>query len=225
MQIAIDNAKRSFDIDLSAEIKRISEEMNVQENGLPSFWQITKKDKRKARNDKERHERDRKNKEKIRSKINTDLVCPMNYIYNLDLENANFNKNTIPISEFFVAPDEIRVSKRRCKKVEELIQKYSLELINAQNNPSDDTNLLLRDDFDKLIDEIQQCNISQDYTGLFAWLINRAFIMTPNIKSNLNSIESKLNKNKPLLLKVLYSVNKKAFFACFCQKNVPPNKI
>ena len=33
MQCAIDNAKRTFDIDLNEEIDRIKKDMNIEENG------------------------------------------------------------------------------------------------------------------------------------------------------------------------------------------------
>ena len=51
-----------------------------------------------------------------------------------------------------------------------------------------------------------------------SWLINRAFLMTPEMKSNRNTNMSKLNKNKSLLLKTLYLVNKNAFLECFLKK-------
>ena len=48
-QVAIDNAKRRFDIDLTGEIKRIKADMNIKRNGLPSFWGVIKKDIDKKR--------------------------------------------------------------------------------------------------------------------------------------------------------------------------------
>ena len=42
-QLAIDSAKRSFDIDIPKEIARIKKDMEIEQNGLPYFWQITKK--------------------------------------------------------------------------------------------------------------------------------------------------------------------------------------
>ena len=41
-QAAIDNAKRTFDIDIMGEIERIKQDMNVEENGIPSFWNMSK---------------------------------------------------------------------------------------------------------------------------------------------------------------------------------------
>ena len=43
-QVAIDNAKRRFDINLSDEIKRIKNDMDIKVNKYPDFWSIIKKD-------------------------------------------------------------------------------------------------------------------------------------------------------------------------------------
>ena len=51
MQVAIDNAKRRFDVDLNAEIERIKQDINVEENGSPIFWKHVK-DKKSKLNDK-----------------------------------------------------------------------------------------------------------------------------------------------------------------------------
>ena len=41
-QVAIDNAKRRFDIELTDEIKRIKNDMDIEKNKYPSFWRIIK---------------------------------------------------------------------------------------------------------------------------------------------------------------------------------------
>ena len=43
-QIAIDNAKRRFDIDVGAEIQRIKRDMDITTNKYPIFWRLIKKD-------------------------------------------------------------------------------------------------------------------------------------------------------------------------------------
>ena len=43
MQVAIDNAKRRFDINLTEEIKRIKKDMDIKTYKYPSFWAIVKK--------------------------------------------------------------------------------------------------------------------------------------------------------------------------------------
>jgi hypothetical protein len=73
-QVAIDNAKRRFDINLSGEISRIKEDMNIKTNKYPSFWLIIKKNFNV-------------------NNINDELKCPMNYLYELDLSEFHINNS------------------------------------------------------------------------------------------------------------------------------------
>ena len=202
-QAAIDSAKRHFDIDLTGEIARIKKEMNIKTNRYPRFFDLIKKDFN-------------------RTCQNPSLHCPMNYLYNMNLRRFRSEEKTLPISDFFVGHklDENRV---KCKKVEALIEKYSLSLFQYQtgdaNDPAkDDHYLLLRSDFDDLIADIRKVYISKSYTGLISWLLNRAFAITPGVKNNHSSIKSKVNANKSLLFKVLYEVSPNEFLSCFTKK-------
>ena len=89
-------------------------------------------------------------------------------------------------------------------------------------NTSDDNNtsdyLLLMDDFDKLIRDIQRIYISKNYLGMMSWLINRAFGIGAGVRRNKDNIDSKLYKNRALLLKVLYVVSPDVFLQCFVAK-------
>lgn len=195
-QVAIDNAKRRFDIDLSNEIKRIQNDLDLKTNLYPSFWLLIKKNFNKKN-------------------INEDLSCPMNYLYNLDLSEFHHSSSTLPMSYFFKKYDMAN-NIRTCKKVEELISKYSITLYETNlNNSESEDYLLLRKDFDDLISDIQKIKISKNYLGLFSWMIDRAFLITPNIKSTQKQIITTLNKNKSLLLKVLYEVNSSNLLKCF----------
>ena len=195
-QVAIDNAKRRFDINLSDEIKHIQQDLNIKENLYPSFWLLIKKNFKKEN-------------------INSDLHCPMNYLYNIDLSEFHNQSSTLPMSHFF-QKYEMANNIRTCRKVEELIAKYSLRVYetNIENSEKEDY-LLLRKDFDDLTNEIQKIKISKNYLGLFSWMIDRAFKILPGSIRNKKSISSVLNKNKPLLLKVLYSVNSSNLLKCF----------
>ena len=195
-QVAIDNAKRRFDIDLTGEIKRIKNDMDIKTNMYPSFWQIIK----------------RGFNEKY---INNSLKCPMNYLYELDLTEFHNSDATLPMNHFFVK-HEMSNNIRTCRKVEEIIAKYSLKLYEVNSNSSEDEDyLLLRKDFDDMISEIQKVKISKNYLGLFSWMLDRAFLITPNIKSTKRQILSTIDKNKSLLLKVLFEVNSANLLKCF----------
>ena len=114
------------------------------------------------------------------------------------------------------------INRRTCKRVEELISKYSLQLyLYNTTDDTDDENenyLLLRSDFDELVKNIRSINISKNYVGLMSWLIDRAFKITPSIKQNNRMLKTNLSANKSLLLKILYEVNPKCFLQCFSKK-------
>lgn len=195
-QVAIDNAKRRFDIDLGDEIKRIQKDLEIKTNLYPSFWLLIKKNFKK-------------------DNINEELKCPMNYLYNLDLSEFHNSTSTLPMSHFF-NKFEMSNNIRTCRKVEDLIAKYSLSLYGTNSRDSEDNDyLLLRKDFDNLILDIQKIKISKNYLGLFSWMIDRAFKILPGSLRNQKSISSVLNKNKPLLLKTLYEVNSSNLLQCF----------
>lgn len=200
-QVAIDNAKRRFDLNLTEEIKRIKKDMDIKTYKYPSFWAIVKKNFNKKN-------------------INKSLVCPMNNLYNLSFKEYKSTTTTLPMSHFFVK-HQLDINRRTCKRVEELISKYSLQLyLYNTSDCTDDENehyLLLRSDFDELVRNIRSINISSNYTGLMSWLIDRAFMITPDVSRN-KMLKTNLGTNKSLLLKVLYEVNPKCFLMCFSKK-------
>lgn len=204
MQVAIDNAKRSFDIDISSEITRIKKDMEVDKYKYPAFWQGI----RKGFN---------------RDRINKKLVCPMNYLNDVKIKEFKHNTSTLPISEFFIKHEfDADRNRKKSKKVEELIQKYSLRLYkeyqNSNNDYTEEDNdnyLLLRNDFDDLINNIRQTYISSNYLPLMSYLINRAFCIGAGVKSKIRISESNTNNNKSILLKTLYEINKDVFMKCF----------
>ncbi len=202
-QCAIDNAKRRFDINLTDEIKCIKKDMDIKTHKYPAFWSIIKKGFKK-------------------SNINKKLVCPMNYLYGLNFDKYKSTDTTLSMSNFFVK-HRLDVNRRTCKRVEELIEKYSLQLYkqnisDAFNGEQDNDYLLLRSDFEELVRNIRSINISSNYVGLMSWLIDRAFMITPSMMQNNKMIKTNLGANKSLLLKVLYEVNPKCFLYCFNKK-------
>lgn len=194
-QCAIDNAKRRFDIDLSEEIKRIKNDMDIKEHKYPSFWKLIRRDI-------------------SLDKINLSLHCPMNSLYSLELNNYRPSTTTLPMSYFF-KKFELDKNRKTCKKVEDLITTYSLQIENARNKESDDNYFLLRSDFDDLIRNIQSVYISKNYLGLMSWLLDRAFVVSTSAKRNSRQIKSKLRMNKSILIKALYCTNSANLLKCF----------
>ena len=213
-QCAIDNAKRTFDINIVDEIDRIKQDMEIEKNGVPMFWKHVKDYKAKV-NDKKFDS----------NKINKNLQCPMNYLMDLKFANTRSNESTLPMSYFFEKFD-LTEDRRKCRKVEELIEKYSIDLFiyNVKYSFDDEYRYhreSIEIDFEELLNEIKTIYISKNYLGLMSWLIDRAFCITPSIKQNKILLKNKTNKNKSLLIKILYDINSKNLLQCFsknCKK-------
>lgn len=203
-QAAIDSAKRRFDVDISEEIKRLKKDINVKDNGYPIFWKNIRKDF-------------------DRNKIDATLICPMNYLANIVLDKKEYksHKNLIPIEKFFI-PHEFNGYRVTSKKVEKLIEDYALRVY-EDSLDSDETHILLRDDFDELVETIRTTYISKNYVGLMWWLLNRTFEITPQAKRWGTGINKKISNNKTTLMKVLYETSHKAFMECFVAKNHTTN--
>ena len=200
-QVAIDNAKRRYDINLGDEIRRIKNDMDIKTHRYPSFWHAIKKNV-------------------SWEQINKDLQCPMNYLYQLNLSEFHHPDPTLPMSHFF-EKFPMKNNIRTCRKVEDLIAEYSIHLYqyHTDDDQEDDEYLLLRSDFDDLIASIRKIKISQNYLGLFSWMIDRCFKILPGSLRNQKSISSKVNKNKAILLKVLYEINPDNLLRCFSKNS------
>ena len=200
-QVAIDSAKRRFDIDINDEIKRLKKEMDIKTNGYPRFWLNIRKGFAK-------------------DKINYDLKCPMNHLANIRLKHKRYmyKSELLPIDYFFERY-ELKNTRRKSKRTESLIEDYALEVYKA-NAFNEEDMLVLREDFDELIETIRRTYISKEYAGLMSWLINRGFMISPSVRAQDSTIQRKTNANKQLLMKVLYEVSPKTFLMVF-SKNMP----
>ena len=206
-QVAIDSAKRLFEVDVNAEIARIKKEIHIKENGFPEYWKIIATNTRK---------RKEMNAAKIDDKINQDLRCPMNHVFKLTVGKERPSTPTLPIKEFYVKHD-MDMSRKVSKRIENLISRFSMDLFsyNTDDDDEDDEYLLLRDDFDLLVNSIREATIPTKYVAMFSWLINRAFIITSGAKKSKGVMQTTINKNKSVLLKVLYEANPDALLKCF----------
>ena len=228
-QAAIDSAKRSFDIKLDEEVDRIKKDMNIPLNGYPVFWKPIKK-RNDKRNGTKLSQLTDKQIERRNSKYNDKLICPMNYLYNTNINSIAPYTHSYRMDKFFISYP-IDLNKWKSRKVEALIERYSLKLFNyninnqIDNNENSDEYLLLRADFDNLIKDIRQISFSKNYLGLMSYLIDRAFSITKKTQDQEDQLEDKtnLNKNKSLLLKTLYELNPDQLLKCF-QKNILSSK-
>ena len=201
-QCAIDNAKRKFDVNIPKEIRRIKKDMDIKDIGYPLFWKAIKKGGN--------------------YNINYKLKCPMNYLYKIHIAEIKPSMTTLDMSHYF-KKYELMDTRRKSKKVEELIEKFSLNLnsINIKDSEliDNDEYLLLREDFDDMLENIQRTYISCNYIGLMSWLIDRAFCISPQVKGKYDKMNSRTEQNKAILLKTLYTINPNNLLKIF-SKNV-----
>ena len=212
-QIYIDSSKRAYDIDLDEETDRIRRDLNIKDNGYPVFLKPIQKynNKRLGMGSSQVKE----------GKFNPALNCPMNYLYNADINPTLTYQSDIPMEKFFIKHKR-DLPIRRSKKIEKIIEKYSLKLGQYQQNANDDSIdelLLLRSDFDELIEDIKTISMTKKYQGLMSYLIDRAFIISSDLKRNRVSVGSRMNNNRSLLLKVLYTLSPEQFLLCFKSSN------
>ncbi len=196
MQCAIDNCKRRFDVNIHSEIQRIKEEMNIKEFGYPAFMGEIKPE--------------------IRKKVNPNILCPMNSAFKVKTKRKVYDSPAIPIAEFF-NPQPNKECMRKSKAVEKLIEKYTFQLKDFRNDDNSEIEewFVLRNDYNSLIEDLKRITMSQKYIGLMSWLINRAFTITPGAKRGKGNINTKLSKNRSILLKILYDLDSKTFLKCF----------
>lgn len=142
----------------------------------------------------------------------------MNEVSKLKVDKATRENDLIPINQLFINWEN-NATRKTSKAVEALIEKYIDEFytIKASSNNAnkEEFNMLLHSSYDDLIEDIKHITLPNKYIGLMSWLINRAFMMTPGIQRNANYIQTTLNKNRAILLNVLYKLNPEMLLKCF----------
>ena len=205
-QVAIDNAKRVYDIDLIDEIHKIKKDMKIDDNGYPKFWLMIHGDFDKK-------------------KINFNLKCPMNSLYDIKFNSVK-KRQTYGMDKFFVKY-ELDNNRRKCAKVEDIIEQYSLMLYYDYQSEQEEDDLnekendwvLCESDFNDMIQQIKQIYVSSSYLGLYSWLLDRAFGINCGVRRNLDTKNNMTDNNRALLMSVLYKINPQNLLKCFA-KNV-----
>jgi len=199
-QVAIDNAKRRFDVDLAEEIRRIKNDMNISNNKYPMFWLLIKENFDKH-------------------KINKTLECPMNYLSKMKEIHFKSKELTLPMSYFF-NKNKLDKDVRRGRKIELLISDYAKTLRTHNINKKIRDYSLLKLNFIKLLEDIRKIYKfeKEDSSKMISWLIDRILIITPALIQNRNTLADEIITYRPIFLKVLYELNSNAFLECFDKK-------
>lgn len=215
LQVSIDSAKRAFDVDVGAEIKRLKKELNVEEIGYPLFWFMLKRKNRFAKTKTD----DTPEKRKKMKNLNKSLVCPMNHVCEMSFfPERRFKEQTFPMDYFF-NHYPVKSERRASKKLETFIEKYCADLtykIDGQEEMDDKNEEKV---FEEMLEELKQCYIPDYAIGVVSNLLDRAFQISPKMKASQGKLKSNLWRNKPLLFKILYTINKSCLLNCL-NKNI-----
>ena len=149
----------------------------------------------------------------------------MNYLQDLKVGHAKHFMDQIDLCDLLIK-EKVEINRNASRKIEKLIEDYSIDYYNYatnelySNGEYDYNNfILLRSNFDNLINDIRSSSISKKYRQLVLWLIKRAFSTEPYLVNNKKKMLNKTNKNKSVLFKVLYDVNPELFLSCFIKNN------
>lgn len=224
-QVVIDGCKREYEIDATTEIDRIKAlpsmsirkqvvidgKLKTVRNDFPRFMMYTK-EVGLTKNGKEiPYEEVKTKKDKIKSRINEDLICPMNYLQGLlDKIQGVRLKSTYEIDDCFLKIKE-EANRRQISKIYELVKNYSAiisDIVKSEN--SDDSMTKIIDETNNVINKIQKMKISASTINR---LIETALSITSSSRDNHQRKE--LSKYTRKILNVLYRSNKEKFLMNF----------
>lgn len=193
-QVAIDNSKRKYDINVAKEIKRIRA-MKCMKRDKPVFWKYVKKNKDKEGKKKE-------------IKIDNSITCPMNYLVDFisdGIKNASTDK---PLNILdFVVKFEGKAKKEQMDKILSIVKGYD-DFVKENKATNDEEQEewfdKLKIEDDETIDKLSKFNINDKTLNM---LIVNAI-----------KIDGKNAKYRDKLLNCLYRVNSKEFLKHFGMK-------
>ena len=212
-QVQIDGCKRVFDVDANEEIARIrSQPCMNKDQDYPKFIQYTKEIPM-TKNNKERPQSDiRKDKQRIRKRIDSSIVCPMNWMEEaLDKIQGSSKSDTIPTGDYFIWMKGHGES-RRIGKARALIQEYDLWVKNNyQNFQEEEYYWLLTFKTQEILENLRQLNLSQvSINHMIA-----ACLEVDDYHINTRYKQKDAPKYIRKTLNFLYKVNREAFLSSF----------
>ena len=232
-QVEIDSAKRVYTVSTLEEIKRIGAlpcmtktiqvttkggEVKTIKQDFPFFMRYTRpipytKDGKDLPEDEIKG-----NKNKLNSRINPDLVCPMNWLQEwLDKIQGASSTNTIPTEEFFIK-FKGKAKATQMTKIYNAVENYSnyVKSLNCMGLTSSEYSEQIYFKEQELFGIVGAMKIGNIVT------INRLVELSLGIPLERNDIRysQKYKKYSRKILSILYKTNKEKFLSCFT-KDVP----
>lgn len=230
-QIIIDGCKREYEIVGEDEIKRISklpcmtlvkESGEFTKNGkpklikcdFPEFMKYTKEIKHTKNGKELPFDQLTEKKTKLRSRINYELQCPMNWLEGwLNKIQGISTSNTSPTSDFFVKM-EGKPNNRQMSKIRSLVEKYDLFVKSIYVTESEEDTIAdkIVAESDSLLEELKKIKIGNLVT------INRLIETSLGLETGVGASKKLLGINTRYtrkMLNCLYRMDKDKFLNNF----------
>lgn len=211
-QVAIDSAKRSFDVSVGAELIRLqrkSSEINKKNNKsfgrsikikYPVFYSEIQEEKPKKKQP----------KKKSKNKMTDYFKCPMEilsqFIYDATIdtrEKQQYRRKTIAIKDVFIFPDEKVKKTSQYKSVITKARAFDIEMKKLDTNASNYSDMAIYT-FENYMKSIKRLKISKSTMQV---LIIAAFRSESYMQNR--------------LLEMLFDYDKELFLSCFYKKQYP----
>lgn len=225
-QLCIDGCKREYEVSGADEISRIKKLPSMifqEESGgkmirkdFPKFMEYTKEVSVTKNGKPLPYEVVKRDRDKIKSRINGDFSCPMNWVVErLDKIQGAKRTNSLDNSLFFKKL-EGKPNARQVSAIYELVERYCqyVKVFNQTYDPdTSDIECLLQETED-IIEEIQKKKTSNNTT--YNNLICAALGLNANARGSANKKATKYTRS---LLNLLYKANKTKFLENFFSEN------
>ena len=214
-QLAIDGCKKTFPVDINAEIARIrSQPCMKKQKDYPKFMKWTHEIP-VTKNGKERSQSDiDKDRARIKRRINPDIICPMNWLQeSLDKIQGSNKKNVVDTKDYFIyMPGQAQ--SRQMSKIRKIVEEYDgytkhvmRFLEDSDNNELYELLMLKTEEtYEKLcrfkISKITMNRLIGSVLGVDTWVRNEYKYKD-------------VSKYTRKLLNMMYKVNKEYFLKCF----------
>lgn len=224
-QVVIDGCKREYEVDAITEIERIKK-MNCMslfdddgdKKDFPYFMKYTKEIQTTKNNKLLPYEEVKKKRDKIKNRINKELVCPMNWLQeSLDDIQVMSGKNVVPTENYFIKMNSGKPNARQSKKIKKIVEEYDS---------------FIRKNHDKLFDEdfyFEFSEVSESFWESMNRIkignlttINRLIEVAMEIDKSNNNPNTKVsdsNKYSRRLLSTLYKMNPNIFLQNFVKND------
>lgn len=232
-QVIIDGCKREYEIDGNKEIERISKmscmtiEIPFESKGkivyrkvdFPEFMKYTREIKC-TKMGKERPQKDiDKERNKLKSRINHSLVCPMNWLEKyIDTIQGSPTNNTVPTQNFFIK-FQGSANTRQVKKIQEMIDEYSRDIFESLRiDDEKQREIIIVEKTEDILNKLKKIRIGNIVT--INRLIESAFGFNVDVSTSQSGDCSYeiAPKNVRKTLNLLYKMSPEKFLINFVEK-------